>query len=146
MSVNLEDLIPRKSKFYLSETGVEYSLRPWTLKDQIWMKQEYGDKAKDMFVLELEKLDLSIAARMMYRLIEDKTDFMAKEIIEIDENGEEKKIKIGGYKALLSMIKGFKEQVNLIASLAECIGASNDYVGKVRDLGDMMEGGQKKSL
>lgn len=141
----LEDLIPRKSKIYLSHTDKYYTLRPWTLQDQIWMKQEYGEQAKEIFSLELDKLDLGVVARMIYRLIEDKDDFKAKEFKEINEDGVEEKIKVGGYKILLGMIKGFKEQIDLIASLAECIGASNEYLGQIREFGAMAEQEKKNN-
>lgn len=145
--MKLEQLVPKRSSIYLSETDKTYQLRPWTLKDQIWMKEQYGDNAKDMFHLSIQNLEFSVVARMLYRVIEDKSDFIAKEIVDIDEDGNQRKVTLGGYQALINMVTGFKEQISLVTALAECIGGSNSYIEDVKKIGDMeLDDFQKKSL
>lgn len=136
--MNLEDLKPRPSKFHLSHNDKWYTMRPWTLNDQIWMNQEYGDKINEIF--NENNLDIVAIARMAYRLLDDKKDFLAQEISGIDEDGNEFTEKIGGYKLLITRVNTLKEQLALLASVVECIGLSMPEVDEIKNFGDAKNG------
>jgi hypothetical protein len=135
--MKLENLTPRPSKIYLSSMGKEYTLRPWSLKDQIFMNQEYGDRVNEIF--NKDKIDLVAICRMVYRLIADKNDFKAIEVNEIDENGNEIKYKLGGYKLLIHKVTDYKDQVKLMTGLLECIGLSSPELKELKNLGEESE-------
>lgn len=128
--MKLEDLKPKPSKFYLSKTQKEYKLRPWTLQDQIWMNQEYGDKIKDIF--SEENVDIVAISRMAYRLLTDKSDFKATEVKDIDEDGNEVTYNVGGYKLLINSVNDLEEQLALLSAVVECIGLSMPEVEELK--------------
>lgn len=130
--MKLEDLKPRPSKFYLSYSDKWYTLRPWTLNDQIWMNQEYGERINEIF--SEKNIDIVAIARMAFRLMEDKSDFRAREFTAIDEDGNETTQTIGGYKLLIARVKTVKEQLQLLASVVECIGLSMPEVDEIKGM------------
>lgn len=131
--MKLEDLNPRPSKFHLSYNDKWYTMRAWTLNDQIWMNQEYGDRINEIF--SEKNLDIVAIARMAYRLLEEKNDFKAREFVTIDEEGNEETQKIGGYKLLIARVKTIKEQLALLAAVVECIGLSMPEVDEIKNMG-----------
>lgn len=142
--MKLEDLKPRPSKFHLSFNDKWYSLRAWTLQDQIWMNQEYGDKVNHIF--NEKNIDIVAISRMAYRLLEEKADFKAKEIKTIDEDGLEKVEMLGGYKLLIARVRTIQEQMNMLAAVVECIGLSMPQVEEIKNLGKTDLGTEKKRV
>lgn len=140
--MKLEDLKPRPSKFYLSFNSKWYTLRAWTLQDQIWMNQEYGDKVNHIF--NEKNIDIVAISRMAYRLLEEKSDFKAKEVKTIDEEGLEKAEMLGGYKLLIARIRTVEEQMGMMAAVVESIGLSMPEVDEIRNLGKKEIGTEKK--
>ena len=130
--MELQDLKPKPSKFYLEKKDKEYTLRPWTLEDQIWAKHTFENVEK---IFSKENIDIEAVSRMVYRVIEDKSDFVAEEGIEIDEEGNEVQKKIGGFKKLIAMISGIGEQAAMVGALVECIGVSMPAVEELKGMG-----------
>lgn len=118
--MDIIDLKPKASKLEVS--GKSYTLRPWTLEDGIWLKQEYGEKVSQIF--SETNFDLAAMCRMAYRLLVDKQDFKVQEAKTFDEDGNEISVKLGGWKKLASDLKGFEEQYALMKSVTQCIGVS----------------------
>ena len=131
--MKLEDLKPRPSKFHLSYNDKWYTMRPWTLNDQIWMNQEYGDRINEIF--SEKNIDIVAIARMAFRLLDDKSDFKAREFTAIDEDGNETTQTIGGYKLLIARVKTVKEQLELLTAVVECIGLSMPEVDEIKKMG-----------
>lgn len=127
--MELIDLKPRPSKF--KANGNEYILRAWTVEDQIWLQQEYGDKVKDIF--SSENIDLMAVCRCVFRLIQDKSDFKAEDIKDVDENGEEINYRLGGWKKLALKLKTIEEQVSAYTALMDCVGLSMPEIDNIRD-------------
>jgi biotin operon repressor len=127
--LKLEDIRPRPSKFKLEATGKTYKLRPFNVEDEAWLKQEFGEKINDYF--SEKNIDPVALTRIAYRLMIDRSDFKKKTITEIDENGEEFKTSIGGYRLLMSMISGMKEKEEILLAINETIGLSREAVEKL---------------
>jgi len=140
--MKLEDLSPRPSKFHLSYNDKWYTMRAWTLNDQIWMNQEYGEKVHEIF--NENNIDIVAIARMAFRLLEEKSDFKAREFKTIDEDGNEKTETIGGYKLLIARVKTVKEQLQLLASVVECIGLSMPEVDEIKNMGGKIDPATEK--
>lgn len=95
----LEDLKPAESTFSLYEkSGKVYTLKKFTLADQIWAKRTFGDRLGEIF----EKVDLPGIAELAHHLLKDKTDF--PDFLTFAENIVTQEDKIGLIKALLTTI------------------------------------------
>lgn len=140
--MRLEDIKPKQSEFTLSKTGKTYVLRPWSLSDQIWMNQTYGEKVKEIF--SKDNIDIVAICRMAFRVMEDKSDFKAEQVTEINEEGEEFTYSVGGYKKLISTIANVEEQLHVFGAVVECIGLSMPEVDEIKSL-KLDEGEEKKS-
>ena len=120
--MKLEELMQTASEFKLATTGKNYTLRPFTLRDEIWLSNEFGGDLSDAF--SPERFDFSIVCRIVFRLIADKTDFIEREVDDVDENGKEVSIMLGGYKLLSGMIRGEEEKVAVLNAMNVCIANS----------------------
>lgn len=139
--MKLEDIKPKSSKFYLSKTQTEYRLRPWTLEDQIWLKEEYGDRINEIF--NEKHIDIVAISRMAYRLLTDKSDFKAKQIKDFNEDGEEVTYKVGGYKLLINTVNDLNEQFALLSAVIESIGLNMPQLEELKNID--LEVGEKKT-
>lgn len=128
--MKLEDLKPRPSKFFMEKLSDYVTLRAWTMEDQIWLQQEYGDKVQKIF--DPESVDIGAICRIAYRLITDRSPFKASEKKTFDEDGNPVIEKIGGWRRMALMLSGPKEQVDLFTSVIECIGVSMPEVDDVK--------------
>lgn len=113
-------MFPKKASFKLKATGKTYTLREITLDDQVWIKEEYGDRLEEIFS---PPMDLNEVCRIVYRLIVNKGDFKAVEINDYDDEGNFISTMCGGYKLLRRMIAG-DEIVDFIWAFNECQGLS----------------------
>lgn len=127
--MKLEDLQPKRSSFYLSAFDKEFYLKPFNLEDEIWLKQEYGERVNEFF--NHLNPDFHELCRVIYRKLEDKSEFKTREFIEVDEEGNENSIKLGGVDALKRSIIGQKEKYDVFYALNECIGVSRPQLEQV---------------
>ena len=76
--VKLEELNPRKSEIFLIKK--KYTLKPFTLSQQIWVMNEFATEADpeggQNLKRLLEKMDVVATYKLAFRLIEDKSDFI----------------------------------------------------------------------
>jgi len=128
-SFDLTDLIPEKSEIKLAINGNEkaYVLRPLNLEDETWVKRKFGDRIEDIFKnLEMDKI-----CQIVYRLMEDKTDFKMLEIKEINDDGEEVLVKKTGPDRLMKCVVGKQHQIDILNSLLATFGASRPILDKI---------------
>lgn len=72
MKLELSDLVPAEATFQLTEKpGKIYTLKKFSLAEQIWAKQRFGDRLGQI----LEKVELEGIAELAHHLLKDKTDF-----------------------------------------------------------------------
>lgn len=122
MSLKFEDLVPQGDSFTLKKTGKTYHLRPFTLADEIWMADTFGESVEAIF----KSMKMKEICRIVYRILEDedKKEFKAKNVLLINEEGEEVEKRIGGYELLFLQIAGYSEKLEIFKSLLQTIGVS----------------------
>ncbi len=99
MKLTLDDLKPAESTFTLSEKqGVIFTLKKFTLADQIWAKRKFGDRLFEV----LEKVEIEGIAEIAFHLLKDKTPF--KDFEGFTECIVTTEDKIGVLKGLLATI------------------------------------------
>ena len=120
--MELKDLRPKRASFEL-ENGREYFLRPLSLSDEIWLQENIGpDGLAEVFAND--SVNMPLLSRIIYHQIEDKSDFIKKEITVIDEDGNETIEHIGGCKLFQLMIIGMESKINIIHAFNQVMGAS----------------------
>jgi hypothetical protein len=121
--------------------GNEFALRLLNLGDEIWLKENYPTP-KDFERLFGSDGDTTTikdedVLRVIYHQISDKYYFKAEESFEIDENGEEISIKVGGINKLKLEIAGPEDAIALFQCLIDLF---------VQSRPTPEEGGKKKLL
>lgn len=138
--MELLQLKPKASKFKLNNISddVEFILRPITLSDEVWLKENFEDVSK-----VFENLDmLSISKIVFHQLApESRNFFKARDIVLIDDEGIEQHTKLGGVKLLQEMITGYDNKIAVIMALLECVGFSRPEIDEKTD--EVAEGEQK---
>lgn len=87
-TMKLEDLLPENPTFRLVKTGKEHRLRIPNLEDKVRLQRMMPEmNAKDVF----KNRNWSEICRLVYPLLEDKSDFIAREEDVIDQETGEKK-------------------------------------------------------
>jgi hypothetical protein len=74
MNLKLEDLVPMEVTFKLSSKGdKEYTLKRFSLREQIWIRNKYGsvERVQQIF----KTMDLVAISEIAHHLLKDKTDF-----------------------------------------------------------------------
>ncbi len=118
--MKLEDICPEPAEFTLESCGRSYIIRTINIADEQWVKQVYGQAVEDVFN-EQRWPDI---CRIVYRLLEDKADFVKKEVKLIDEQGNEKTTELGGVDLFRTMISGPKDKNAVIQALVKSFGLS----------------------
>jgi len=96
--ITLHDLKPKRT--ILNINGKDYFLRPITLNDEIWIRQNFDKAVFDEFANG--NPNFSVISEIIYHQIEDKSDFRPVEKTDYDSEGNEIKVKLGGHKLLAS--------------------------------------------
>lgn len=125
--MNLMDLKPQESSFYLRAAKREFVMNPITLADEVWLDEVYGqDKIQEIFA----NVNIKEISRIVFRLIkpEDKVFFKTRTVYFITEDGEEVEKELGGVELLQTMISGNEEKLAIINALLENIGVSRPEV------------------
>lgn len=128
--VDLKDIIPQPSEFTLKANGHTYRLRPVNLDDEVWLSETFGAKIQRIIAETHFAPLVRIAFHQM--LDEDKETLLAREATIINEEGEKHVTTIGGYKLLLTMIKGgLEEKDKIVQAVRDTIGLSRPLIEKI---------------
>ena len=117
--MKLEEFILDEPKFLLSSTGKQYELRVMNISDRAEMSRLCGgdDKVQETFT----KRNWKIISRLVYRLLKDKSEFMASKEHIIDDDGFEKEITLLGHEKLHQAIMNQEEEFQVISALTASI-------------------------
>ncbi len=87
---------------------------------EFWIKDTYG-KTPSQIIAET---DLPTTFRIVWELLTDldKKQFLATDVTLVNENGDEVKTRLGGYKLFLTLINSVDEQVSIIEALLRSMG------------------------
>lgn len=129
IAVRLEDLIPEKASFTLKATGgIEHTLRIPNIQDHAWMKQTFGGEITKV----LESSDKMGMARVVYRLLENRSPFMATENEEIDDDGVYVKVRRTGWENFARAVVGHAEQIEVYKALMSTVGLSKPVIENLK--------------
>lgn len=126
--MELEDVLPSKPEFTLSKNNKTYQLRVIDLDDHVWIKDKYG--SAEVVEAHIKNENWTQVILLIYRLLVDKSDFMASESTIIDDDGVEKKAFLTGPFKLLKAFSGPDEAIKAVAALAKSITLSNPLIDK----------------
>lgn len=128
--MKLTELMPRERSFYLSATKKTYTLRKLNLEDEVWLAEALGNqKLSEIFGRDNGVIDMESICKIVYRQMEDRTDFKKENIVDYDDSGEEIQREIGGYKKLMHLLE-YDEVEDFIWALNETLGISRPKVEK----------------
>lgn len=139
--LSLESITPKKSEFKLKLFDKKFYLRPITLEDEIWLKQEYSDKLEQVF--SDTNPDFKEICRIAYRLLLNKSEFKVRPVKFIDENGKEESITLGGLTLFYRCITCFEDKIAVTIALVETMGMSREIFDNVKE---MLQGNDKKKV
>lgn len=125
--MELNELIPEKPTFTLSSTKKEYELRIPNLEDKIEMTRIAGGTHENFIKIFEEKKWDSIC-KIVYRLLIDKSDFLAQKEPWIDDEGFEKEVIVIGPIRLLRAITTQSEATALLSALVSAISAGEPLI------------------
>ena len=125
--MELKDLIPEIAKFYLSSTGKEHELRTPNLEDRVEMVRFCGGKDADVLAVFQEKKWDQIC-KIVYRLLIDRSDFIAKKSKIIDDEGIEREVLVTGPILLLRAVRSQSEAIHMLGALTTALSAGEPLV------------------
>lgn len=145
--LTIEQIIPEKPEFTL-RSGKSYMLRIANVEDQSWIKNRFkSDEELQRVFQEMQWDALSV---LVFRLLEDKTDFSPAEVEEVDDDGRKIKQFISGPRMLqraMTQGDGHKVLAALNASILLGNPELQEYVlSEVKkNLGELIQIGEKSS-
>jgi len=124
--IDLKDLTPMGATITLKSTGKEYRLRPFTLADEKWLQETFGNDLEKIF----REINMVQIARIAFHQMEDddRRDFVQRDVTFINEDGEEKVVKRGGAELFFWMISGMEEKLQIFQALMHTIGISRAVI------------------
>lgn len=129
-SMKLEDFIPSTPEFTLSN-GKTYGLRIPNLEDKVEMIRVCGGQSN------IEKVfkdrDWSTICRLVYRLMTDKSDFMACKQTRVNDEGVEETVLVTGPIMLLRALKTQAEATDMLSAFNAASIASEPLVREALD-------------
>lgn len=144
--LSLEDLIPTTGSFKLASTGKEYTLRPFTMADEIWLEKTYGgDGVIQKIFTDFDFLKIM---RIAFNQLTDpqKEDFKVQSVKYIDDEGKEIEMTLGGYKLLYTLVAGFSEKLDVLKALTKTLGISRPAIEKMDEQIKAEEAEAKKKI
>ncbi|MHA1169952.1 MAG: hypothetical protein ACTSRU_19155 [Candidatus Hodarchaeales archaeon] len=121
--MELQDIRPKQSSFYLRLIGETCTLNPISLDHELRFMEKYG---KDWINAIISEDSISDIIWVVYQLLttESQAYFIKRDIISYDDEGNEKKTTIGGTALFKRMISGAAESESMVKALVENIGIS----------------------
>jgi hypothetical protein len=136
--MELSDLIPETAKFYLSSQQKDYELRTPNLEDRVEMVRICGGESGLMEAFNQKKWDQ--ICKVVYRLLKDKSDFLAKRSTIIDDEGIQKEVLVTGPILLLRAVVTQTEAAHMLGALTSAIASGEPLIR------EYIENEVKKSL
>jgi hypothetical protein len=120
-AIGLSELVPQETKVEIN--GKEYLLKKISLRDDAWVHQITNGQYKSV-ADAVKATDYVLMIKILYRLLVDKSDFVPKKIKETDLDGVEKEIILKPYEAIMELLSGPKDQMEILGAIMSCIGIS----------------------
>lgn len=120
-------IIPQNAKLEIK--GKEYILRKMTLADEAWLQDTFGGDALEKIFSEIK---LSELCRILYRVLDDKKDFLAKDVEEVNDDGELVKRRLKGHEVLMQSLEGKQVQIDIVEAILQTIGISRPMLEELQ--------------
>lgn len=137
--MKLEDIVPENPSFTLSATGRTYELRPPSLEDIAHWTRTYG--GIEGLTKVFKDKDWPEMCKVCFRLMKDKSDFMAKKEIVIDDDGIETEKLVLAPERLFKAIATLDEGVAFQSAINKAFEAAQPKQANA----DQAQGTEKKS-
>lgn len=137
--MQLNDLFPEKAEFYLESRKKTYTLRVPNLEDRARFKDILGNESRINEVFQ--NLEWDIIAKLVYRLLVEKSDFVAYQEKGYNDDGVEVTYLITGPALLMRAVSGMEEAIRVLTALVTALRLGDPLVDKA-----VKAGVEKKSL
>lgn len=127
--LTIEDAFPEKPEFSLQTTGKTYRLRLPNIEDQIWFKKNFGTAQAMVEMFDEKTRDWSKITKVIYRLMEDRSDFLAQAATIENDDGERMQVRLTGPEVLMRSIIG-DESIRCLGALSRAMAMSNPVIDK----------------
>lgn len=114
--VELEKLIPMNSSVKIGDK--EYELRKFNLLDEVWAVEKFSSNMQE----NLKKID--VVAKIAFRLMKDKTDFLPSEEDVENDDGQVVLKKMEGWQKILMKMSGAQEKIDFMWAVYKTLGIS----------------------
>ncbi len=124
--MKLDELFPESPEFTLKSTGKTYTLRLPNLEDRARFKDIAGNEQRvnEIFKnLEWDKISIFV-----YRLMIDKSDFMARDEKSVTDEGEEITQRVMGPVLLMRACQSIQEAISMLTALVTALRASDPLI------------------
>jgi len=139
--MELKDLFPSKPEFTLSSTGKTYSLRIPNLEDRAKFREWFGtdDNIQKVF----NELQWDVIAKLVFRLLEQKSEFEAVKEAGFDDDGVKVTYLVTGPAMLMRAVMNTTESMSVLTALISALRAGDPLIDKA--MKDAFEDNQKKN-
>lgn len=105
----------------------EFNLRPFSLKDEVWTKDKYGDEIDAIF----KEMRMKEVCEMVFRLLVEKNKLPARHVKEYDDDGVEVEVLQTGPQRVMEGIRGINHKIAVFSALMKTIGLSKPLLNEV---------------
>ena len=127
--MDLKELIPLDTKVKLN--GKEYELRKLNAEDEAWIQNIVGEG--DALQTALQKMDMSVISKILFRQLKDKSDFLPIKEQGHDDDGNPVEVFVSGPKMVLRSIVGVEQKLEVYYAIMETIGVSRAQLDKLTE-------------
>lgn len=113
----LGDLIPERAELVIKDKV--YHLRPVTVEDWAWFENRWGQDQVDVNLQQMKTSELCV---VIFRLLEEKNEFLPTEIDDYDDDGNVLKRKITGPERLSREILGISGIRDAVQAFQKSLG------------------------
>lgn len=139
--MKLEELLTDKPEFFLTTKNKSYSLRVPNLEDRARFREWLGDESKIQKVFN--ELQWDVIAKLVYRLMVDKSDFIAREEDRVDDDGVRFRALVTGPALLMQAVTNIDEATKMMGALVNALRLGDPLISEAVDV--MVGESQKKS-
>lgn len=126
--MKLEELLVNKPEFKIESKQKVYTLRIPNLEDRVKFKEILGDESKIQEVFNDLRWD--IIAKLVYRLLVEKEDFIARPEKGYNDDGQEVTFLITGPALLMRSMNSIDEAMKMLGALVTALRLGDPLIDK----------------
>lgn len=120
--MELDKIYPTLPEFTINEKI--YHLKLVSVADQVWLSEKLGGMDKVQLMFHPTNPDLGAIIKFSYRLLQEKQDFLAKDVETINDEGETLIRRMSGPEVMMTAMKPH-EITGIVEALKESFEKSN---------------------